>query len=164
MLGLIAIGVTAVIAVVLQSTVFARLHPFTGAIPNLMLILVVVLGVRHQGAGGALAAFVLGYVLDTFVGTMLGLHALAFTLVYAGVVLIGKTVHADRGASAMLVVFLAGCLHAVVTVSVTNLCHGGLPIFEGLRRGVAEAAVTCVLTPAVLALVAWQERLLGANA
>lgn len=164
MLGLIAIAVTAVIAVALQSTVFARLLPLIGAIPNLVLVLVVVLGVRHQGVWGVVAAFMLGYTLDTFVGTTLGLHALAFTLVYAGVVLIGKTVHADRGSSAMLVVFLAACLHALVTVVVTHLCHGGPPILDGLRHGAAEAVLTCLLTPAVLAVVGWQERLLGARA
>lgn len=163
MLGLVAVGGTAVVATVLQSTVFARLLPLTGVIPNFMLVLVVVLGVHHQTVRGVAAAFGLGYVLDTFVGTTLGLHALAFTVVYAVVVVLAQTVRVDRGVAVMLTVVVAGCVYTFVTAGISQLAHGGPPLGEALRQGAVEALVTGALSPAVLAVVAWQERLLGAE-
>jgi rod shape-determining protein MreD len=164
MIGIVAVGATAVVAMVLQSTVFARLLPLTGVIPNLMLVLVVVLGVRHQTVYGVGSAFALGYVLDTFVGTTLGLHALAFTIVYAVVAVMAQTVRVDRGAAGVLAVVVAGCVHALVVAGVSRLAHGGPPLGEALRHGAVEALITAALSPAVLAFVEWQERLLGAEA
>jgi rod shape-determining protein MreD len=164
MIGIVAVGATAVVAMVLQSTVFARLLPLTGVIPNLMLVLVVVLGVRHQTVYGVGSAFALGYVLDTFVGTTLGLHALAFTIVYAVVAVMAQTVRVDRGAAGVLAVVVAGCVHALVVAGVSRLAHGGPPLGEALRHGIVEALITAALSPAVLAFVEWQERLLGAEA
>jgi len=46
-------------------------------VDDLVLVLAVYLGVRHHGAGGAFGAFLLGYFLDTFSGTLLGVHAFA---------------------------------------------------------------------------------------
>lgn len=164
MLGLVAVGATAVVAMVLQSTVFARLLPVTGVIPNLMLVLVVVLGVRHQTVYGVGSAFALGYVLDTFVGTTLGLHAFAFTVVYAVIAMLAQAIRIDRGAAVVLAVVVAGCVHALVVVVVSRLAHGGPPLGDALRHGAFEALITAALSPAVLAFVDWQERLLGAEA
>lgn len=162
-LRLVAVAATAVVAMVLQSTVFARLLPLTGVIPNLMLVLVVVLAVRHQGVRGVVGAFALGYVLDTFVGTTLGLHAFAFTVVYAVIVVLAQAVHVERGPAAVLAVFVAGCVHALVTAGVAHLAHGGPPMAEAVRHGVVAALITAALSPAVVAFVEWQEQLLGAE-
>lgn len=164
MLGLAAVGATAVVAMVLQSTVFARLLPITGVIPNLMLVLVVVLGVRHQGVRGVVAAFALGYVLDTFVGTTLGLHSLAFTVVYAVIVVLAQMVRIDRGIAIVVAVVVAGCVYSLVTAGIAQLAHGGPPLGDALRQGLVEALVTGALSPAVLAFLEWQERLLGVEA
>jgi rod shape-determining protein MreD len=161
MLGLVAIGGTAVVAMVLQSTIFARLLPFTGVIPNLMLVLVVVLAMRHQSVRGVTAAFALGYVLDTFVGTTLGLYAFAFTVVYAVIVVVAQIVRIERGLALVLAVVLAGCIQAVVASGISLLAHGGPPFGEAVGHGVVEALITGVLSPAVLAFVDWQERMLG---
>lgn len=163
MLGLVAIAATALVAMVLQSTVFARLLPLTGVIPNLMLVLVVVLGVRHRRVRGVVAAFGLGYVLDTFVGTTLGTNALAFTVVYALTAALADAVRVDRGAPFVLVVVLAGAMHALVTAGISRLAHGGPPLGEALRQGGVEALVTGAFALAVLAFVDWQEHLLGAE-
>jgi rod shape-determining protein MreD len=161
MLRLAAIAATAVVAMVLQSTVFARLLPVTGVIPNLMLVLVVVLGVQHQGVHGVVAAFILGYVLDTFVGTTLGLHAFAFTVVYAVVVVLAQTIRVERGPAAILTVFIAACVHALVTAAVARLAHGGPPMAEAVGHGMVAALITAALSPAVVGFVEWQEQLLG---
>lgn len=163
MLGLVAIGATALVATVLQSTIFARLLPLTGVIPNLMLVLVVVLGVRHQGTRGVAAAFLLGYILDTFVGTTLGVHAFAFTVVYAVVVMLAAVVRVDHTVGLLLTVALGTCVHALVVVGVARVTHGGPSLAEAMRHGLGEAMFTAALSPAVVAFVEWQERLLGAE-
>jgi len=159
--GLVAIGATAVVAMVLQGTVFTRLLPLTGVIPNFMLVLVVVLAVRHQSVRGVAAAFALGYVLDTFVGTTLGMHALAFTIVYAVIATVAQAVSIDRGEALVVAVAAAAFVHVLVTAGIAQLAQGGPPIGEALRHGAVEALVTAALSPAVVAFVEWQERLLG---
>jgi rod shape-determining protein MreD len=161
MVRLAAIAAAAVVAVVLQSTVFARLLPLTGVIPNFVLVLVVMLGVEHQGVRGVAAAFGLGYVLDTFVGTTLGLHALAFTVVYTVVVGLAQTIRIERGATAVIAVGIAGIVHAAAAAGIARLAHGGPPFDEALRHGLVETLITAALSPAVFAFVAWQEQLLG---
>jgi hypothetical protein len=65
-----AIAIAGIASMLLQTAVFPVLIPASLA-PNLLLVLVVYLGVQQFGAAGALGAFVLGYFLDTFSGTLL---------------------------------------------------------------------------------------------
>lgn len=163
MAGLVAIAATGVVAMVVQSTIFARLAPYMGVLPNPMLVLPVVLGARHRRVRGVAAAFALGYVLDTFVGTTLGTNAFAFTVVYAMTALLAIGMHVERGAPFVLAVALAGVVHTLVTMGVTALAHGAVPVGDALREGSVEVAVTAAVAPAVRAFVDWQERLLGAE-
>jgi len=158
--SLVAIGATAVVAIVLQSTVFARLLPLTGVIPNLMLVLLVLLSVRHQGVRGVCGAFVLGYVLDTFVGTTLGLHALAFTITFAVLVGLARTIRIDGGVTTAFAVVIAGSVHALVIAGVSQMVHGGPPLVPALRHGIVESLITAACSPAIVAFVTWQEQLL----
>src|SRR5215813_9658356 len=95
----------------LQTTVFPVLAP-SGLAPNLLLVLVVYLGVHQFGAVGAVGAFALGYFLDTFSGTLLGLHAFAFTVVYLGVHHVARVLWTEAGLPAVLIVFVAACAYA----------------------------------------------------
>ncbi len=76
-------------------------------------------------------------------------------------VILAQAVRVDRGAATLVVVLLAGVLHAVVTAAVATAAHGGPPVLDALRHGLFETLFTVVLSPAMLAFVAWQERLLG---
>ena len=64
-----ALVVAAVAAMLLQTTIFPSL-PGLPVVPDLILVLAVYLGVAHQTIGGAAGAFLLGYFLDTFSGTL----------------------------------------------------------------------------------------------
>jgi len=157
-----AIAVAAVLAMLLQTTVFPVLVP-AGLAPNLLLVLVVYLGVRRFGAWGACGAFLLGYFLDTFSGTLLGLHAFAFTTIYLGVHHVARFLWTEGGLPAVLIVFAAACAHALLALAVMSLgASGGAAMWtHALRYGLVEAAVAAAVTPGVFAFVSWEQRLLG---
>jgi len=157
----VAIGLAGVLAMLLQTAVFPVLIP-AGVAPNLLLVLVVYLGVHQLGARGAIGAFVLGYFLDTFSGTLLGLHAFAFTAVYLGVHHVARVLWTESGLPAVLVVFVAGCAYAFLVLAVTSLAAAADRVVwtHGLRRGMLEAAVAAAVTPAVFAFLSWEQRLL----
>jgi rod shape-determining protein MreD len=149
---------------VLQTTVFPRVGGDSLIVPNLVVVLVVYLGIHHHGAAGAMGAFLLGYFLDTFAGTALGVHAFACTIVYAAVVLVAQTVWVGAGIPAALLVFGAGCVHALGTAGVGALMEASGGLWRhALRYGVLDATAAALLSPFVFRFLAWEKRLLGAD-
>ena len=112
----VAVVLAAAIGLVLQST---ALHAIPGgaAVPDVLLILCVYLGLRRHSVGGAVGAFVLGYVQDSFSGTAVGLNAAAMCLVYLTIYLTSRRLWVDNLVSRVVVVFLAAVIKIVaVTV------------------------------------------------
>src|SRR5215471_20809892 len=107
----------------LQTAVLPVFVP-AGLVPNFLLVLVVYLAVHRFGAWGALGAFLLGYFLDTFSGTLLGLHAFAFTAVYLGVHQIARVLWTEAGLPAVLIVFVAACAYGFLVLAITSLAAG----------------------------------------
>ena len=109
--GFLAFGF---VLLVLQSALAARvaMHPLT---PNLLLPIVIFLGVQPEVGllRGALISFVLGYLLDEFCGSPMGLQT--FVLVASFMV--------ARGAGIRL--FLRGPLFQVALVFVASILAGG---------------------------------------
>jgi rod shape-determining protein MreD len=160
----LAIAGAALVAMVLQTTVFPRVGGDSLIVPNLVVVLVVYLGIHHHGAAGAMGAFLLGYFLDTFAGTALGVHAFACTIVYAAVVLVAQTVWVGAGIPAALLVFGAGCVHALGTAGVGALMEASGGLWRhALRYGVLDATAAALLSPFVFRFLAWEKRLLGAD-
>jgi rod shape-determining protein MreD len=99
---------------VLQSAIAAHvsIHPLT---PNLLLPIVMYLGVQHdvQVVRGALLSWVLGYLLDAFCGSPIGLST--FVLV--------ATFLAARGAGIRL--FLRGSPFQIALVFAVSMLAGG---------------------------------------
>ncbi len=157
----LTIAAAGVLAMLLQTTIFPAFVPAALA-PNLLLVLVVYLGVHQYDAWGALGAFALGYFLDTFSGTLLGVHAFAFTAVYLGVHHVARVLWTEGGVPAVLVTFAAGIAHAVLALAITALVTvGGSAMWaHALRYGVLEAAMAAALTPAVFGVVDWEQRVL----
>lgn len=156
----LAIAVAGAVAMLLQTTVFPVLLPAALA-PNLLLVLVVYLGVRQFGAWGVLGAFVLGYFLDTFSGTVLGVNAFAFTVVYLGVHHVARVLWTEGGLPAVVIAFAAACAHALLVLTITALAASGDGVWRhALRYAFLEAAVAAAVTPAVFGIVSWEQRLL----
>lgn len=159
----LAIVVAAVLAMVLQTAVFPTLFPRLPT-PNLILVLVVYLGLHRHGVGGAVGAFLLGYFLDTFSGTLLGLNAFAMTVVYLTVYLVARTLWTEGGLPAMVMAFAAACVHVAAAVLITWLIEASAPVWQhALRYGLFEAGVAALAAPAVFGFVNWEHRLLGVD-
>jgi rod shape-determining protein MreD len=157
----VAIAIAGIVSMLLQTVVFPVLLPASLA-PNLLLVLVVYLGVQQLGAPGALGAFVLGYFLDTFSGTLLGLHAFAFTTVYLGVHHVARMLWTEGGLPVVLIVFGSACAYAFLVLVITSLAAtaGRLVWAHGLRHAALEAVVAAAVTPVVFAFLSWEQRLL----
>ena len=155
-----ALAATAIVAMVLQTTVFPSI-PALPVAPDLMLVLAVYLGVFHRNMGGALGAFLLGYFLDAFSGVRLGVNAFAFTLVFAGVQLVARSIWVQGSVPVIVVVFVAGCVRGVVMLSILTLA-GGAPLWHHVFwYTVVESTAAALTAPAVFAAVHWEKRALG---
>jgi len=155
-----ALAATAIVAMVLQTTIFPSI-PWLPVAPDLMLVLAVYLGVFHRSMGGALGAFLLGYFLDAFSGIRLGVNAFAFTLVFGGVQLIARSIWVQGSVPVMVVVFVAGCARGLVMITIHTLA-GGTPLWHHvLWYTVVESIAAALVAPAIFAVVDWEKRALG---
>lgn len=155
-----ALAATAIVAMVLQTTVFPSL-PWLPVAPDLVLVLAIYLGVFHRSMGGALGAFLLGYFLDAFSGTRLGVNALAFTLVFAGVQLVARSIWVQGSVPVMVVVFVAGCVRGLLMITILTLA-GGTPLWHHVFwYTVVESVAAALTAPTVFAVVHWEKRALG---
>jgi rod shape-determining protein MreD len=132
-------------------------------VPDLLLVLAVYLGSRHHSVAGVSGAFVLGYFVDTFSGTLLGVNAFAFTAVYVAVYLVSRNLWMERGLPVMAVVFFGACVRAVALV-LAGLVAGRSPVWHHVvRYGALEATLAAMAAPLVFAGLAWEKRLLGVS-
>jgi len=157
-----ASAAVAMLAVVVQTTLLPLLLP-RGWVPNLLLVEVVWLGLRQGGAGGAVGAFLLGYLLDTVSGTVLGTNAVAFSAVYLLVYFLGRTLWTEGfGPTAVAVVFLAGLVYAPAVVAVMGAVEASPPIWHDTwRYALREASLAALVTPPLFACFGVVQRLLG---
>lgn len=154
----LVVVVLAAVGLVLQST---ALHVLTGgrAVPDIPLILCVYLGLHQHTIGGALGAFVLGYVQDSFSGSAVGLNAFGMCLVYLLVYLTSRRLWVDNLVSKVVVVFLASVVKtATVTILISLFVS---PVFlsaRALSSLLLQAVLTTAIGPPVFSLIASTER------
>src|SRR5207247_1071702 len=113
----VALAVAAVAAMLMQTTIFPSL-PGLPVVPDLILVLAVYLGVAHQTIGGAAGAFLLGYFLDTFSGTLLGQNSFALSAVYLSVRFVARHLWFERGLPVMALAFFGGLVRGVAVVGI----------------------------------------------
>lgn len=160
MRSVVALAGASLVAMLLQTTVF-RLVPGLPVVPDILLVLVVYLGSRHHSVPGACGAFLLGYFVDTFSGTLLGQNAFAFTAVYAAVYLVARNLWMERGLPVMAVAFFGGWVR-VAALALADVVAGGAPVWHHVvRYGMLEALLAALVAPPVFSAVAWERRLLG---
>ena len=136
----------------MQTTV---LHIVTGdrVIPDLALILCVYFGLHEHSVAGAAGAFLLGYLLDSFSGSVVGLNAFAMTTVYLMVYLISRRLWMDNAISSIAMVFLATLVKGFAIV-------GALAALQVL---LAEALLAAALTPIIFGIIRWEHRVFGGD-
>lgn len=154
-----AVAAAAMAAMLCQTT----LLPFLPlpVMPDLLLVLTVYLGVRHPTVAGALGAFLLGYFLDTFSGTLLGLNAFALSAVYVGAHFVARHLWVERGLPVMAMVFFGGLLRDLAALTIA-LVAARAPVWQhAIGYGLGGAVAASLVAPTVFAAVAWEKRLLG---
>ena len=162
MRSVLAIAAAGVAAMLLQTGIFPAL-PYLPVWPDLILVLAGYLGIRHQSsAGGAIGAFLLGYFLDTFSGTILGMQAFSLTAAYVAMTMMARHLWMERGLPLMATIFVGGCVRALAAVGVAALVATRAQVWQHVvRYGFLEAAAAALVAPAVFWWVTWEKRLLG---
>jgi rod shape-determining protein MreD len=116
----------------------------------------------HHGVRGVAGAFILGYALDTFSGTVFGLNAFAMTLVYVGVYLVARMLWTEGGVPSMAVVFVAALGRGAALALGAAFLSDARPFWEHLtRRGLFDAAAAALVAPLVFALIGREKRIVG---
>jgi rod shape-determining protein MreD len=155
-------ALTGSLALLLQTTV---LHTLTGdrIIPDLALILCVFLGLHEHSVAGATGAFLLGYLLDSFSGSLVGLNAFAMTTVYTLVYLISRRLWMDNAVSSIAMVFLGTLVKGIAILSalaayltIERVSLGAVQVL------LAEALLAAALTPLMFGFIRWEQRVFGA--
>src|SRR5205823_14165167 len=131
--ALVALATAAAIAMLLQTSIFPTL-PGLPIVPDLVLILTVNVAVRRQSIAGVVAAFLLGYFLDTFSGTLLGLNAFALTAVYLSVRFVARHLWFERGLPVMALAFFGGLVRGVAVAAAAVLAAGPGPLWAHAMR------------------------------
>lgn len=149
----VAVVLAAALGLVLQST---ALHAIPGgtAVPDILLILCVYLGLRRHSVSGAIGAFVLGYVQDSFSGTAVGLNAAAMCCVYLTIYLTSRRLWVDNLISKVVVVFLAAVIKIVV-VTLLSIVFLSWPTMSGnmVSTLALQALSTAAFGPLILRII-----------
>ncbi len=153
-------AIATLIALALETTLPHWL-PIGGLMPNLVLILAVDLGMKHHGAIDALLAFGMGYAIDSFSGTHLGLNAFMMTLTYAVAYGLSRYLISTSTAIGVILVFIAATLTGLANAlgsAAFEVSSGALAMLPGLAL---RAAVSALFTPWVIALMGFSKRAVG---
>jgi rod shape-determining protein MreD len=148
------IGLVTGFGLLVQTTLFHALpfgfHPS----PDILVIVGVFLGLHRHTIGGALGAFVLGYLQDAASGNPAGLNAFGMVVVFLLVYLTCRSLWVDNVVSKVVLVFLASCVKAVAVLAVSAL----FGTFDGewgpvLSSMLINAAIAAALAPPLFALL-----------
>ena len=142
-------------------TAVPHLVSFRALIPNLIIILVVDLGLRHHGVLPAILAFTMGYATDALAGSQPGLNAFMMTMVFILSYGISTQLMVTNAFVGATIVFFGVIGTALATVAIANgfnaLSDSGA-ILPGLTL---EAAISAIVAPFIFSMLAAGKRLTG---
>lgn len=152
---LLVFAVAGIVAVVVQTSLVQRLG-FLPAAPDLIVVLCVYLGLHYHSAGGAIGAFLLGYLLDTFSGAVPGLYCLTMTLVFGMVYLLSKRLWMENPMSNVAAVALGSAVKIVtVVLYFAVVSPRAVDWWIVLRTLTVEALLALICAPAVFAALGY---------
>ena len=153
MRGAVRFAVIAMVALLLQTSVLPQ-AAFGHATPDLLLIICVYLGLHQHTVAGAVGAFFLGYLEDTFSGRVVGLNAFGMCLVFTVVYLTSRRWWVDNAISKVVVVFLASVVKTVAILALVAVFMSADALWQTiLGYLLIEAALAAILSPAVFAVL-----------
>lgn len=141
------------LSVLLQTTLL-HLLPLGPVVPDLILILCVYWGVNHPTVGAVLGCFLLGYSVDVFSSPLLGLNALAMSLVFLAVYLSSRHIWVQNPLSSVAVVFLASLVKGAVLLAVWTFFLPMDGLWIGLIKYIfLDALIAALLAPWLFSLL-----------
>jgi len=156
-------AIATLIALALETTIPHWL-PIGMLAPNLVLILAVDLGMKHHGALGAMMAFAMGYAIDSFSGTHLGLNAFMLTLIYLIAYALSRYLISTSTAIGVVVVFVG----AILTGLANSIGSAGFEAGPGtaglMPQLLLQGAVSALFTPLIFSITGWGKRIVGLRA
>ncbi|HEY9158339.1 rod shape-determining protein MreD [Candidatus Binatus sp.] len=149
-----------VLGLAFQSAV-PHLISFRALIPNLIIILVVDLGLRHHGVLPAMLAFAIGYATDALAGAHPGLNAFMMTMVFLVSYEISTRLMVTNALVGASVVFFGVIATALATVAFADGFNALADTGSMLGGLTLEAAVSALVAPLIFSMLAASKRMTG---
>lgn len=151
-LAVVRTVLAAVIVFVLQVTVVHRIA-LAGSRPDLVLVLLAVLVIDRRPITGVLAGFALGFLQDLGNASLLGMNALAKSVVGYGIARFGGDYLPDNALFRGLLVFAATLVSEVIVLNISSSFDPGTVVFSFFRYSLLSAVYTAVLAVIVIQAV-----------
>lgn len=136
------------IAVFLQGTIIRSFSPAHLLTPNLLLLVVIVLGFHENHVMGAVASFLVGLELDLSSAMLLGPSAGAAVVVFGFLACFSQHLFIESTMAAMVVTFLCSLLYSLVYAALVfqfKTMHAGV-----IWLTLEEAIITALIAPWIL--------------
>ena len=153
-------AVLTLIALAIQTTA-SRWLPIGALVPDLVLVLAVDLGLRHRRALAPIIAFAMGYAMDSFSGSQLGVNSFVVTLTYLLAYEVGIHSLSTGAETGAVLAFIAVLLQSLGGFLISTQFRVPNQLGALLPAALLQATVTAVLAPPVFALVSRFSRILG---
>lgn len=148
------------IALAIQTTA-SRWLPLSALVPDLIMILAVDLGLRHRRALAPILAFAMGYAMDAFSGSQLGINTFIVTLVFLMAYEEGRLIPPSGPRSGAVLVFVAVLVQNLVGLLISTQFRALNEVWTVIPSALLQAAVTAALAPPIFGLMDNTKRLVG---
>ncbi|MDD3641974.1 MAG: rod shape-determining protein MreD [Candidatus Krumholzibacteria bacterium] len=149
---ILRIVLAALVVFVLQVTVAHRLAVI-GAVPDLVLVLLAVLVIDRGPVIGVVAGFLLGFLQDLGNAELLGMNALAKSVVGYGIARFGGDYLPDNPLFRGLLVFAAALANDVIVLNISRSFDAADVVTTFLRSSLLSGIYTAVLAVVVIQVV-----------
>jgi rod shape-determining protein MreD len=153
-------AVLTLIALAIQTTA-SRWLPLNALMPDLVLVLAVDLGLRHRRALAPIMAFAMGYAMDAFSGSQLGVNTFAVTLTYLLAYEVGVHTSASGAEAGAVLVFIAVLIQSLGGFLISTQFREPHQLGTLLPAALLQATLTAVIAPPIFRLTAGLRRILG---
>jgi rod shape-determining protein MreD len=140
------------IVFILQVTV-AKKAEILGTSPDIFMVLLVVLVIDRKPIAGIVMGFLIGFLQDLGNASLLGMNALAKSVVGYGIAKYGRDYLPDNFIFKGLLVFFACLVNDVVTLNICESFDPGRVTFAFFRYSILSAAYTSLLAVIVMQLI-----------
>jgi rod shape-determining protein MreD len=149
---LLRVVLAALVVLVLQMTLAHRLA-VTGAMPDLFLVLLAALVIDRKPVVGIVAGFLLGFLQDLGNAELLGMNALAKSVVGYGIARFGGDYLPDNPLFRGLLVFAAALANDIIVLNIGRSFDPVVVIKTFLRSSLLSGIYTAVLAVVVIQVV-----------